>query len=236
MNKNNMPKPPTCDELMDKWRAREASFSEMTSSRVRRSISWICRAEKAGEDKAMRFISLWIAFNAAYAVRHSPSESSERDQFNDFLEKIVRLDSHKRIYRATYENFKRLGSVESLIRNPFVYFRFWKDHYGESGYQDWKSLLRDDEHRFNGLIEQPKYIIRVLKMVFDRLYVLRNQIMHGSARWRGQAKYPQVTDGVAILDLLMPIFVDLMMDNPDQDWGELSYPFINDDSIAFSRA
>ena len=242
MNESHMPKPPTCAELMAKWEAREASFSEPTVSRVHRSISWICRAEKAGEDKAMRFVSLWIAFNAAYAVRHSSSQSSKKSrpsetkQFTDYLETIVRLDSDKRIYGVTYENFKRPGTVQRLIQNPFVYELFWEYHYGKPGRQNWESRLRGDDRRFNGLIEQPKNTVRVLVMVFKRLYVLRNQIMHGSARWRGQAKYPQVTDGVAILDLLMPIFVDLMMDNPDQDWGELSYPFINDKTIKFSGA
>ena len=36
----------------------------------------------------------------------------------------------------------------------------------------------------------------------------------------------QVRDGAAILGFLMPIFADLMMDNPDKDWGKPFYPVV----------
>jgi len=36
----------------------------------------------------------------------------------------------------------------------------------------------------------------------------------------------QVRDGTAILAFLMPVFVDLMMDHPQEDWGHPFYPVI----------
>ena len=51
-------------------------------------------------------------------------------------------------------------------------------------------------------------------MVFDRLYVLRNQLVHGGATWNSSVNRAQVRDGAAILGFLLPVFVDLMMDNP----------------------
>lgn len=36
----------------------------------------------------------------------------------------------------------------------------------------------------------------------------------------------QVRDGGAILGFLMPVFVDLMMDNPGKDWGKPFYPVV----------
>jgi hypothetical protein len=35
-----------------------------------------------------------------------------------------------------------------------------------------------------------------------------------------------VRDGAAILGFLMPVFVDLMMDNPQEDWGRPFYPVV----------
>jgi hypothetical protein len=35
-----------------------------------------------------------------------------------------------------------------------------------------------------------------------------------------------VRDGTAILAFLMPVFVDLMMDHPQEDWGHPFYPVI----------
>ena len=60
--------------------------------------------------------------------------------------------------------------------------------------------------------------------LFDRLYVLRNQLLHGGATWQGSVNRSQVTKGAEIMAVLMPQFVKLMMDNPLSDWGKPYYP------------
>ncbi len=65
----------------------------------------------------------------------------------------------------------------------------------------------------------------ILAIVFDRLYVLRNQLVHGGATWNGSVNRNQVRDGARILSFLMPIFIDLMMDNHNRiDLGPAYYP------------
>ena len=66
----------------------------------------------------------------------------------------------------------------------------------------------------------------ILSMLFDRIYVLRNQLVHGGATWNSSVNRDQVRDGARILGFLVPIFVDLMMDNPDVNWGLPYYPVI----------
>ena len=63
-------------------------------------------------------------------------------------------------------------------------------------------------------------------MVFDRLSVLRNQLVHGGATWGGSINRPQVRDGTAILAFLIPVFVDVMLDNPLEYWGRPFYPVV----------
>ena len=48
-------------------------------------------------------------------------------------------------------------------------------------------------------------IVTVLSIVFDRLYVLRNQLVHGGATWNSQVNRQQLRDGVAILGTLVPL-------------------------------
>ena len=64
--------------------------------------------------------------------------------------------------------------------------------------------------------------------VFDRLYVLRNQLVHGGATWNSSVNRDQVRDGTRILAFLVPLFIDLMMDNPDIAWGDPCYPVVED--------
>ena len=68
---------------------------------------------------------------------------------------------------------------------------------------------------------------RVLSFVFDRLYVLRNQLVHGGSTWNSGVNRAQVRDGAEILGFLMPVFIDIMMDNPAENWGKPFYPVVN---------
>ena len=68
---------------------------------------------------------------------------------------------------------------------------------------------------------------RVLSVVFDRLYVLRNQLVHGGATWNSGVNRDQVRDGAAVMSCLLPVFVDIMMDNSTRDWGRPFYPVID---------
>ena len=63
--------------------------------------------------------------------------------------------------------------------------------------------------------------------MFDRLYVLRNQLFHGGATWNGKVNRDQLRDCSRLLSKLVPLIIALMMDNPDTDWGEAVYPVVD---------
>ena len=199
--------------------------------RIHRSISWIGRAEQV-KDSDTRFILLWIAFNAAYAdeekLRRSNTgsyeEKSERSIFAEYLQKVVSLDREKRIYNAIWESFS--GPIRLLMANKYVYHPFWQHHNGIAGCENWKSWFDASRKRFITSVENQN-TIRVLNEVFNRLYVLRNQILHGGATWNSGVNREQVNDGAAILAFLVPQFIDLMMDNPCEDWGQPFYPVVD---------
>ncbi len=50
-----------------KQRDLRAGFPVPLTLRVHRALSWVLRSEAAGEDEDVRFIPLWIGFNAAYS-------------------------------------------------------------------------------------------------------------------------------------------------------------------------
>ena len=209
-------------------RAKEQRLSaEVPNSlrlRVHRSISWIGRAERAVDDDA-RFIFFWIAFNAAYADESvfRESTSSEQQFRADFFQKAVSLDSKQRIYGAIWENFS--GPIRLLMENQYVFGPFWQHHNGITGTEDWQDRFDNAKRRFHQAISQQNTEF-VLDMVFDRLAVLRNQLVHGGATWGSSINRAQVRDGTAILAFLIPVFVDVMLDNPLEYWGRPFYPVV----------
>lgn len=62
--------------------------------------------------------------------------------------------------------------------------------------------------------------------MFDRLYVLRIQLVHGEATRNSAVNRAQVREGAAILAFLMQVFVELMMENPHSEWGRPFYPVV----------
>ncbi|GMQ54867.1 hypothetical protein YSKK_27300 [Halopseudomonas aestusnigri] len=66
----------------------------------------------------------------------------------------------------------------------------------------------------------------MLAVVFSRLYTLRNQLVHGGATWNGKINRDQLRDCVAILGQLVPLVIEIMLDNPNTLWGDACYPVI----------
>lgn len=164
--------------LKEKQRALRDGFPETMGLRVHRSISWIGRAETCGDDADARFIFLWIAFNAAYADEREfhAVAPGERATFAEFFEKTVRLDSDQRIYRAIWQAFS--GPICLLLQNRYVFNPFWQFHNGIPGYENWEDRFKSSAQAFGQAI-QTQDSARVLSFVFDRLYILRNQLVHG---------------------------------------------------------
>lgn len=203
-------------------RIRDA-FPETMGLRVHRAISWIGRAEACHEDDDARFIFLWIAFNAAYADEREFQSitKGERAAFTDYFGKLVARDENQRIYKALWQRFS--GPVRLLMNNRYVFSPFWQHHNGTVGFEDWEESFKASSRSFAKAFQSGDSV-RVLSFVFDRLYVLRNQLLHGGATWGSSVNRAQVRDGAAILAFLVPVFIDLMMDNPDDDWGQPFYP------------
>ncbi len=90
---------------------------------------------------------------------------------------------------------------------------------------DWEAKLAASNRITADALVQTN-TLRILITLFDRLYVLRNQLVHGGATWNGTVNRSQVTDGAAVLANLVSVFIDIMMDNADHDWGKPFYPVI----------
>ena len=66
-------------------------------------------------------------------------------------------------------------------------------------------------------------------IVFDRLYTLRNQILHGGTTCGSQINRKQLHDGCLILETLIPVILEIMISKPDTEiWGEPYYPHVHD--------
>jgi hypothetical protein len=209
--------------LKEKQRSIRGDFPESLTLRVHRAISWLGRAEREADDADVRFILLWIGFNSAYGSDVSSTINSERGTFKTYFDWLVRLDVGQRIYGVVWKRFPH--EVRLLLGNKYIFAPFWNHHNGLEGYSDWEERLAASQRAIASTLAQQD-TSRILAIVFDRLYVLRNQLVHGGATWNSGINRDQVRDGAGVIGWLLPIFIDIMMDNPQQEWGPVAYPVV----------
>ncbi|WP_270796886.1 HEPN domain-containing protein [Aeromonas sp. QDB11] len=201
---------------------REHSPSNL-NLRVHRALSWLQRAEMA-EDEDGRFIFLWIAFNAAYATEIDDDRRlSEQETFKAFLEKLCELDAHQQIEQLVWQEFS--GSIRMLLDTPFVLQSFWDYQSGKISEAQWKERLAQGKKMANQALASSN-TPQLLGVLFNRLYTLRNQLIHGGATWNSSVNRKQLKDCANLLGKLVPVIIELMMTHPDTLWGDACYPVV----------
>ena len=211
-------------KLKELHRLKRDNYTDEFSIRIHRSLSWIGRAEKKDEDIDARFIFYWIAFNSAYsAIQTSQYFDTERRIYKDFFEKILKYDKNEHVYNAIWKEFS--GPVRSLLNNQYIFGPFWNFQNGHEGFDDWEVKFNESKSIALKAL-QNKNTLMILEILFDRLYTLRNQILHGGATWNSKVNRSQVQDGQSIIGFLIPNFLQIMMDNQNENWGKLVFPVV----------
>jgi hypothetical protein len=210
-------------ELKTRQRAERHAHSPNLAIRVHRSLSWLNRAEQA-DDLDGRYVFLWIAFNAAYATEIDDQQRlSEQETFKAFLAKLSELDQQNALEDLVWHAFP--SNIRVLLDNPYVFQSFWDHQSGKISKAQW-------QQRFDAGKQRAKAALGacdtngVLAVVFSRLYTLRNQLIHGGATWNGKINRDQLRDCVAILGQLVPLVIEIMLDNPNTLWGDACYPVV----------
>lgn len=216
----------TYQQLKEDHRRLRDGFPEAVRLRTHRALSWFERAENEPFDEDARFLFLWIAFNAAYA-----REIPERERFGErrlrmnFLRELIAADGQGLLYEAVWQHFPR--SIRVFLDNKYVFQPFWDYTNGRIAEEEWEARFRFSKAAATKALGRMQ-TGKVLAILFERLYVLRNQLVHGGATWNSRTNRSQVADGAKILDALVPIVIHLLMQEPDRPWGEPCYPVIRD--------
>lgn len=209
--------------LKEAHRAVRDGQPQSSSIRVHRAISWLARAEAETDDYDARFIFLWIALNAAYA-REFGFEQAERDQLREFIRELLARDEHNRLHSILFGQFT--GPIRTLIDNKFVFEPFWRALREHDSSGRWEEQFKASQRlALRALMERQTDVL--LSIVLDRLYVLRNQLVHGGATWSSSANRAQVRDGAAILSTLVPVVIQLIVCADGLDLGEIAFPVIH---------
>ena len=189
--------------------------------RLHRAISWLKSAEQSSED--LRFISLWIAFNACYAIDDlnelAEERASEKSNIRDFLKNLEAKDEGGQLGKLLWDRFS--NEIRILLNNKYIFQPYWNHLRGIE--TEYETALQSSLNKASRFMSEGR-VSDLLYEVLTRLYVLRNQLFHGGATFQGKVNRSQVKDGAAMLEKLVPVIIEIMIQNKQEDWGKASFP------------
>ena len=192
--------------------------------RAYRSLSWFKQAQQT-EDLDLKFMCLWVAFNAAYAHDSQMAlPSADKVGFRAFLQKICSINNDD-IYHLVWQTYS--ASIRTLLDSKYVFQPFWNYHNGLVSEQAWEASFAQARRKSHEALKH-KDTSTVLMVVFERLYTLRNQVFHGGSTHLSKVNRSQLKDGVRILNDMVPLFLFIMMKHPREAvWGRPYYPVVD---------
>lgn len=213
------------EALKTRQRSERNSYSEALGLRVHRSLSWLQRAEQESDDIDARFIFLWIAFNAAYASPNLRDDGlTEQAVFKRFLADVLRLDTRNQLSNLVWTQFPQ--AIRVLLDNPYVFQPFWDAQAQGARSLDWQVSFDTAKKRAHHALSQGD-TLTILMTVLNRLYTLRNQLLHGGATWNSGVNRDQVRDGSHLMSYLVPMLIEILMDNSKEPWSLPMYPVVD---------
>ena len=218
--------------------------------RLQRASSWLAKAKRLHTDSEARYIFLWIALNALYAIRPevldtpwwreegelrpvmTKRQRDEKTQYELewFLWRACCLNVGEKVLKNVLEN--HLSDVDKLISNRYLMSKYWiwKSHIEEE-FDEWKETgLTTVKHAISSLNDQKKMYRALREIIIWRLRILRNQLFHGCATdthsKRRAAGESELEAGSRILEELIWAFLVLMASQSEQAryWPPSPYP------------
>jgi hypothetical protein len=211
------------------YKEHKIEFDENFRIKLHRAFSWLKQADEAPNED-LRYICLWIAFNSVYGKEREPqnigASLGDRQSFQRYLAVISNLDKKNRIITAIRKNLKEI--IRELLENRYTFQPYWDYYNGKKEFSEWeRAFQKAKKLAIQELTEGGT--AQILSIVFDRLYTLRNQILHGGATCGSQINRKQLHDGCLILETLIPVILEIMISKPDTEiWGEPYYPHVHD--------
>ena len=222
-------------KLRDSWTSTSAQGAGL---RVHRALSWLKAAEECvkmedgiNKNKGIQvshidtqFMHLWIAFNALYGQEQTFASPhlSEKESFKGFFEKLLPFDSDNKLQSIAWDNYSQ--HINTFINNQYVFAPYWEFVKGGITEKEWQTKFKLSKELTTYSFGKRNDIPKFLGLIFERLYVLRNQIMHGGATFNGSVNRSQMKDGTHILAELIPAIIEIVMNNPEENWGIPTYP------------
>jgi len=199
--------------------AQQLPTHDLKPLRITRVESWMERAREVDQE-IEKFLFMWIGFNAAYGnVSPEISVFSEKDVFNNFIDRVVKNDKEGLLDQVLWNIFP--NKVRVLMQNKYSCQFFWADQMSDNLKYDWRERMDRELVALNKAFSH-RDTAKVLKIIFCRLYVLRNRIVHGGTIFENAYNQKILENASWLLESLINPMIEVMKGS-EEGWGRPLY-------------
>lgn len=204
--------------LEEVFKSKKHELPESVNLRLSRGLSWLKQALDLDHSPDLQFISLWVALNALYIKDTDLAVDEQHVQ--EFIDDLYRQDRDHKIEKMLW------GKHQSLIEQWLGYHNthpmYWDWQHAKLSYTEYKvywevyltELTKTYTER-NGLV--------LLKLIFERLYCYRNQLLFGGMRSQSLVYQQQLQDACQLLKLILLKFLYIVLESEPQHGN--SHPY-----------
>ncbi|MCL6241924.1 MULTISPECIES: HEPN domain-containing protein [Acinetobacter] len=208
--------------LEEIFKSKKSEHTDQFNLRIHRGLSWLKKSIDLQDDLDLQFISLWVSFNAIYA--QDLQIAQDKQSLRQFLYVICQKDAEHKIYNILWERFSQ--PIRLFLDNPYVYQGFWDYQNQKISHDACKEGLAHEKQKVLHALKE-KDSVDILMVLFNRMYTLRNQMVHGGATYKSSVNRKQLQDGCTILLALLPVFMVILLENAETlDLGKPFYPVV----------
>ncbi|OTG64738.1 HEPN domain-containing protein [Acinetobacter silvestris] len=208
--------------LEEIFKSKKCENTDQFNLRIHRGLSWFKKSQQLDDDLELKFICLWVSFNAIYAQELLITHDHQK--FKQFLIAMFQVDCEQRIHHITWE--KMSLPIRALLDNPYAFQTFWDYQNNRISQFAWKKEFELEKQKVHQAL-QKKDTIDILYMVFNRLYTLRLQVISGGVTYKSSVHRQQLQDSCYVLSAFIPIYIRLLLENAQTlDLEQPFYPVV----------
>ena len=208
--------------LEEIFKSKKNENSASFNLRIQRALSWLKKAALTQEDHDLQFLSLWVSFNAIH-LEESCTET-DLDQCKSFIDRIYVQDQSQKMSHVVWNDISQ--QMQSILNSPYIFQGYWDYKNQKITQLAWKA---DFDRAQQGIVKALKFkdAQQIIFLLFERMLTLNNQLLAGGSGYNSSINRQLLKDSCHILLVLLPIFLELMIENaPHLDSRKPHYPIM----------
>jgi hypothetical protein len=180
------------------------------------SEKWLSEASNDGVERTSKFLYYWIAFDSLMddCISLDKKTACFRTRLKEFLKHVTDIDTNGYLEASLWKSYS--NTIRILLDSRYTFKPYWDYQNGKISKEKWVLALKRNNRIALRALEH-RDIATLIFVIFERIYTLRNQLLHGSFCPNDICIHSDMRGATLMMSELMPVFLELLGSNKPQE-------------------